>query len=109
MNEDGSKIRTKFLTDIQKYKNPSYKFFESFIIPKSWQENQTECRFNMLTNELINYVTEYTTYFNCKVAIEGYAYSSKGLVFSIGEFVGLLKYKLRIINNIEFEIVPPAT
>ena len=40
--------------------------------------------------------------------MEGYAYSAKGLVFTIGEFVGLLKHKLKIEHSITYDVVPPA-
>lgn len=41
--------------------------------------------------------------------MEGYSYSSTGKVFSIAEFVGLLKYKIEIIRGWNYVITPPST
>jgi hypothetical protein len=41
--------------------------------------------------------------------MEGYSYSSKGLTFSIGEFCGLLKYKMAVDLEIDFTVIPPQS
>lgn len=61
-----------------------------------------------LTETIVNHILEYTEVSRCRIVMEGYAYSAKGLVFTIGEFVGLLKHKLKIEHSINYDIVPPA-
>jgi hypothetical protein len=42
-----------------------------------------------------------------KLMLEGYAYAATGKVFTIGEFIGLLKHKLVIANQFKYSVVPP--
>ena len=46
---------------------------------------------------------------NHKIFIEGYSYGSKGqAVFQIAENCGILKYRLSLLHNIEYDTVVPS-
>ncbi len=100
MSGDLSFIRSYFFTEkTKKFKNFPYENFRPFVCPSSWRKIGNDFYNNYLTNAIVQTISEYADNFNCRITLEGYSYSSKGLTFSIGEFVGLLKHKFSIIRN----------
>jgi Holliday junction resolvasome RuvABC endonuclease subunit len=63
-----------------------------------------EERFNNISNWALGIILQIE---NPIVFLEDYSYASKGLTFSIGENVGLLKYKL-FLSKIPFVLVQPS-
>ena len=105
MSEDKSFIETHFLTEVKKYK--PFGPFHPTHVPDSWRNNGTEHFYNYLTNAVVSIVQEYADK-NAKISLEGYSFSSTGKVFSIAEYIGLLKHKFAIIRSWYFDVYPPA-
>lgn len=109
MSPDMKFIKTKFFTEIKKYADLSYNYFQSFVVPKDWRSQGDECFYNLLTNAIIGSIEEYTYYNRYILCIEGYSFSSTGKVFSIAEFIGLLKHKFHVSRGWCFVVQPPST
>lgn len=69
-------------------------------LPSSWASQ--EARFDFISEFVMGLVQP-----DDRVTIEGYSYGSKGVVFHIGEFTGLLKHKLHR-RYIPFDVVAPS-
>lgn len=88
-----------YLTDKQKFILANSQF--SSI--KHEEYTCSEFRFDFISNWAISVIPK-----KAKVFLEGYSFSSKGVVFNIGECCGLLKYKLWK-SKINYISIPPTT
>lgn len=91
-----------YLTSVKKLakKFGEYNQFQGTLQPK--KHNSNEERFDIVSQWAIKHCFKFDF-----VAIEGYAYSSTGQVFQIGENCGLLKHKLWE-SNTPFSVYAPS-
>lgn len=109
MSSDKKFIKSYFFTEKKKFTHIPYDHFQSLVCPGSWRAMGNDFYRNYLTNAIIDVISDHIHDFDYRLVIEGYSYSSKGLTFSIGEFVGLLKHKIAITRGWQYTEVPPAT
>lgn len=93
-------VKFYYITKIAKYVG----IFDNIQGVKDQLYYSQEERFDNISTVFIEILSS----FNVKdVAIEGYSYSSTGVVFDIAENAGVLKHKL-FKNNINIHLIPPA-
>lgn len=89
-----------FLTSKKKYQFHDARFFGS---PHADYLSQ-EQRFDSITTWALSNIPV-----DASVAIEGYAFAAKGVVFNIAENTGVLKHKLYLRNKTPLNIIAPSS
>lgn len=110
LNDEGDKIYSTLILN-RMPTNLNQNTYIKICSSKEFENNEE--RFNSIANLLINDIKYkikhiFKNHASFLIGIEDYSYASKGMVFSIGEFVGRIKYELWK-NDLHFKLIPPTT